>query len=177
MDEDKICTNHERNIVLMGFMGSGKSVVGRELSRIMRRKLVDTDMEIVRRHRMGISAIFAKHGEELFRKWEAEVAYELAMARNIVIATGGGLVTNGNALDELSVFGFTVYLSWPFEVLYERVRRTGRHRPLVQHYGRDGLAKLFAEREQRYRTAELEISALVYSPQVIARVIRHAFKS
>ena len=163
--------------MLTGFMGSGKSVVGRELSRIMHRRLVDTDMEVVRRHRLGISAIFAKHGEELFRKWEAEVAYELSMARNLVIATGGGLVTNGQALDELRVFGFTVYLSWPFEVLYERIRRTGRHRPLVQHYGRDGLAKLFAEREGRYRWADLEIGASGYSPQVIARVIRHAFKS
>jgi shikimate kinase len=64
---DEVCTSLERNVVLIGFMGSGKSVVGRELTRLMRRRLVDTDQEVVRRHRMGISAIFAKHGEERFR--------------------------------------------------------------------------------------------------------------
>jgi shikimate kinase len=174
---DEVCTSLERNVVLIGFMGSGKSVVGRELTRLMRRRLVDTDQEVVRRHRMGISAIFAKHGEERFRQWEQEAACELAMSRNLIIATGGGLPANGNALDELKVFGFTVYLSWPFEVLFERIRKSGRHRPLVQHYGKDGLAMLFAERIPRYRAAELEICATGYSPKEIARVIRHAFKS
>ena len=171
------CTSPERNIVLTGFMGAGKTEVGRTLARIMRRPFADTDILAARAARMSISAIFERFGEARFRELEMDAARELAMKRKLVIATGGGLPSNGRALDELKVFGFIVYLEWPFEALWERISKTGRMRPLVRQYGKTGLLSLFAEREQRYRDAELVVSANGFTPKVIARVIRHAFKS
>lgn len=163
--------------MLTGFMGAGKTEVGRTLARIMRRQFADTDILAARAARMSIPAVFERFGEARFRELEMDAARELAMRRKMVIATGGGLPSNGRALDELGVFGFIVYLEWPFEALWERISKTGRMRPLVRQYGKTGLSSLFAEREQRYRDAELVVSANGLTPKVIARVIRHAFKS
>ena len=171
------CISPERNIVLTGFMGAGKTEVGRILARNMRRQFADTDILAARAARMSISSIFERFGEERFRELELNAARELAMQRKLVIATGGGLPFNGKALDELKVFGFIVYLEWPYEALWERISKTGRMRPLVRQYGMNGLRELFVKREQRYRDAELVVSADEFTAKVIARVILHAFKS
>ncbi len=163
--------------MLTGFMGAGKTEVGRILARNMRRQFTDTDILAARAARMSISAIFERFGEERFRELELSVARELAMQRKLVIATGGGLPFNGKALDELKVFGFIVYLEWPYEALWERISKTSRMRPLVRQYGMNGLRELFAKREQRYRDAELVVSANGLTSKAIARVILHAFKS
>lgn len=166
-----------RNIILAGFMGSGKTTVGRELAHMLNRQLVDTDEEVVRRHGLSIATVFTRYGEERFREWEAEIALELAMLRNLVVATGGGTLMNDQVFKELNVFGFTAYLRWPFEKLYECIIKNGKHRPLVEHYGKEGLRELLANREPRYRQAHVEIYADHYSPVKIAKVINHVFKS
>lgn len=163
--------------MLTGFMGAGKTEVGRTLARIMRRQFADTDIIAARAARMSISAIFERFGEARFRELELDAARELAMRRKLVIATGGGLPINGKALDELKVFGFIVYLEWPFDALWERISKTGRMRPLVRQHGETGLSSLFAEREERYRDAQLVVSANGLTPKEIARVILYAFKS
>jgi shikimate kinase len=171
------CTSPERNIVLTGFMGAGKTEVGRILARIMRRQFADTDILAARAARMSIPAVFERFGEARFRELELDAARELAMQRRLIIATGGGLPFNGKALDELRIFGFIVYVEWPYEALWERISKTGRMRPLVRQYGMNGLRELFAKREERYRDVELVVSANGLTPKEIARVILHAFKS
>jgi shikimate kinase len=126
---------------------------------------------------MSVAAVFERHGEDRFREWEAEIALELAMERNLVVATGGGTLMNNRVFKELNVYGFTAYLRWPFEKLYQRISLNGEHRPLVESYGKEGLRKLLAEREPRYCQAHLEVYANGYSPISIAKVIYHAFKS
>ncbi len=158
-------------------MGSGKTTIGRELARMLDRELVDTDREVARRHGMSIAAVFERYGEDRFREWEAEVALELAMLRNLVVATGGGTLMNDRVFKELNVYGFTAYLRCPFETLYARISQNGKHRPLIESCGKEGLRKLLAEREPRYRQAHLEVYANGFSPISIAKVIYHAFKS
>ncbi len=166
-----------RNIILAGFMGSGKTTVGRELALMLDRQLVDTDEEVVRRHGLSIATVFTRYGEDRFREWEAEIALEFAMLRNLVVATGGGTLMNDRVFNDLNVFGFTAYLRWPFEMLYERIRQSGKHRPLVERYGKEGLRGLLADREPRYRQAHVEVCAGDYPPATIAKVINHVFKN
>lgn len=81
------------NIVLCGFMGSGKTVVGNELSKIMGRKFVDTDELIEQEQGVAVKAIFAAHGEDYFRDLEFECCRKVSEMKNCVVSTGGGALT------------------------------------------------------------------------------------
>lgn len=163
-----------RNIILTGFMGAGKTAAGKQLAKLMNREFVDMDTEIVRRHGISIATIFSQHGEERFREWEGALALELAMRQNVVVAAGGGSLVDDKVFHELCVFGFLAYLEWPYEVLWERIEQTGRYRPLAAR-GRDGLRRLFREREPRYRQSHLTVRCAELPANFIAKVVRHAF--
>ncbi len=119
----------DRNIVLVGFMGSGKSSVGRALAERLGRRFVDTDELIAQRVGMSVDEIFAKRGERFFREFEADLARELSMDEKLVIATGGGMVVPEENRQELLSTGFGIALFAPMDVTLEWV---GRSRPLLQ---------------------------------------------
>ena len=121
---------HE-NIVLTGFMGSGKSAVGRRVAGRLRFQFVDTDQVIIERAGMPISGIFAQHGEEHFRHLETAALESLGSLRRCVIATGGGVVVKERNHAILKSLGFVVWLTASEEVIFERVSRTDK-RPLLQ---------------------------------------------
>ena len=100
-----------KNIILTGFMGSGKSSVGRALAREMGVDSVDTDAMIVARAGLPIHEIFDRHGEERFREIESEVIEEAASRDNVVIATGGGALLSDVNLRNLKESGAIVYLA------------------------------------------------------------------
>ena len=89
-----------KNIILTGFMGTGKSSVGKEISIIRNMGFIDTDDEIQKQYG-PINDIFARHGEKYFRECENEVVLNLAQFSGIVIATGGGLVLNPKNVEAL----------------------------------------------------------------------------
>ena len=129
-----------KNIVLFGFMGCGKSTVGTELARKTGRKLVDTDALIEKREGMSVSEIFSKHGEEYFRNREHEICVELAGKERLIISAGG----EGCKL---------VLLDVPPEVIYERLKYDTT-RPLLQCDDKLGaIRELYARREAIYREA------------------------
>src|SRR5690606_21716287 len=82
---------NDQNIVVTGFMGTGKTTVGRRLADLLRRPFIDTDVEIAQRAGKSIPQIFAEDGEFVFRAMERELCAELAQRRGLVIATGGGM--------------------------------------------------------------------------------------
>jgi len=167
----------ERNLVLAGFMGAGKTTVGRLLARKLSRRFVDMDEELSRRHRLPVGEIFVRHGEELFRHWERELACGLAQEKNLVLALGGGTLEDEVSADELAVFGFIVYLQAPFETLWERISNDGAFRPLVERLGRDGLEELLAARSENYEErSHLVVHTEGLTPEVIIKVIQHGFK-
>ena len=147
-----------RNVVLTGFMATGKSTVGRLVAARLRYAFVDTDRVIEERYG-PIRDIFADGGEERFRAIEREIAVELGALQALVISTGGGLMTDPVAADALSSTGHVVALTASAEVIYRRVGgpRAGERRPLLA--GGDPLAII---------TALLDERAPVYaaSPQV-----------
>ena len=108
------------NIVLIGMMGCGKTVVGQAISRKILRPFIDTDVMIENRLNMTIPHIFEQYGESYFRKLEAEIAREISAQTGVVIATGGGMVINPQNMALLKATGFVIYLRCSPRQLYER---------------------------------------------------------
>lgn len=120
-----------RNIILTGFMGTGKSSVGRALAERLNRPFVDTDAVIARRTGRPIAALFAEEGEGAFRLWEATIAGELAETSGLVIATGGGLMLDPANAEALGRNGRIFCLTAAPEELLVRLAWDGT-RPLLQ---------------------------------------------
>src|SRR5437773_8673578 len=97
-------------IFLIGFMGSGKSLIGQELAALMKYKFLDTDSLIETKRKKSIAKLFATEGEEYFREIERKTLLSLKKARNTVIATGGGMPCYFENMQWMNSNGVTVYL-------------------------------------------------------------------
>ena len=156
------------NIVLVGFMGAGKSSVGRVLARRLGRCLVETDDMITAAEGRSIPEIFTAEGETYFRA--AEVLRLLALKRGEVIATGGGLPCREGRAEALRALGTVVWLSGEFETLYERALRGGE-RPMLAGRTRDDVRTLYRSREPFYARASFTVDTTSLGPdQVAARI-------
>lgn len=121
-------------LILIGFMGSGKTTVGRLCSIRYNIPLIDTDSEVERIAGKTIPEIFTSEGEIGFRERELEVSKRIADKTNCIISTGGGMVLNALNISYLRTHsGIVVYLNAPFEVIVEHVKKERATRPLFQH--------------------------------------------
>lgn len=160
-----------RNIVLTGFMGAGKSLVGGLLAEKLGRGFVDTDAIIEEETGLTINEIFRKHGEPYFRQLEREQVLKMEGKRNLVIATGGGTLMNPLNLADLRRDGIIIYLRADFARLLERVGKGGT-RPLITGAGgREILERLLEERESVYRQADLIVETSHLRPAEVAERI------
>lgn len=136
------------SVYLCGFMGCGKSHIGRQLAAAMGRKFADLDKVIVDGEGMTIPEIFDKFGEPHFRELEAKYIRELS--DGYIVATGGGALIN----DETAAFarrsGLTVYLNVSFDTCYERIKGDA-NRPLVMNNTPEKLRELYNVRAEIYR--------------------------
>jgi len=147
-----------KNIVLLGFMGTGKSAVGRRLAAEFHYQLVDTDQVIEEKTQKRIAEIFAEQGEAAFRRLESEVVVELAGRTGCVISTGGGIVLNPKNLDLLGANGILVLLRSRPEVIFKRVQKRAGQRPLLQKPDPlSEIKRLLAEREPFYQRADITL--------------------
>ncbi len=119
------------NIVLIGFMGSGKTSIGRRVAQQLGFQFIDTDAVIVERAGMKVAEIFAEHGEAWFREQETEALRALHLLNRAVISTGGGIVGREENHALLRELGFVVWLTASEAVIFERVSRN-KKRPLLQ---------------------------------------------
>ncbi len=166
------------NIVLIGFMGSGKSSVGRMLSRRLRFQFTDTDTLIEERARMPITELFATQGEERFRERETAVLESLGTLRRHVIATGGGIVTQPRNLPILHKLGWVVFLTADVEELFKRVARN-KDRPLLQvPEPLEKVKEMLAERQPIYEeTANFRVdSTTLRREEVVEHILAEARK-
>lgn len=139
------------NIYLVGPMGAGKTTVGRHLAELLGRTFVDSDHEIERKTGANIPWIFEKEGELGFRTRETAVINELTNSTKIVLATGGGAVTQSANRDYLKQRGIVVYLFTPVEIQLQRTYRD-KNRPLLQvENPEQKLRELLAQRDPLYR--------------------------
>jgi len=120
-----------KNIILFGFMGTGKTAVGQALAQRLDMKFIDMDDLIEEHERTTISQIFETKGEPHFRKIESEVAKDVARRTGLVVATGGGVVLNKQNIEILENTGIGICLNASPEVIYHRVKDES-HRPLLE---------------------------------------------
>ncbi len=166
-----------RNVALAGFMGVGKSSVGRLVAAELQFEFVDTDEVIESRTGVKVSEIFALHGEAVFRKFEGELVAEMSDWSGRVISTGGGLVVNPENLASLRRHALVVCLWASPETIYQRTKHQS-HRPLLQ--GPDPLAKireLLAAREAAYKRADVLVNTEQRSMKEIAAHVLHHFRA
>jgi shikimate kinase len=166
------------NIVLIGFMGSGKSTVGRMLARQLRFRFLDTDKLVEERAQMKIPEIFEKHGEAAFRKRETEALQSLHEIRRHIVATGGGIVTVLGNIPLLRSLGLVVLLTAEPDEIYRRVSRNSG-RPLLQvENPRKRVLDLMATRQPLYEsTAHFKVdSTRLRHEDVTAKIVDEAHR-
>jgi shikimate kinase len=146
-----------QNIVLTGFMGTGKSEVGKRLAARLEWTFIDTDMLIERELGTSIAELFTQKGEAYFRAHERRIIAQTCQQQDCVIATGGGAIVDLVNAELLKKSGLVVCLTAPSEVIYNRVKGNA-NRPLLQ--GDKPLAKirtLIADRAQAYARADVMV--------------------
>ncbi len=164
-------TRGEKNIVLFGFMGTGKSAVARRLGERLEREVVEMDDLIEDREGMEISRIFAERGEAYFRKRERELVRELSRRRNLVIATGGGVVLDPENVRDLERTGSAVCLTARPEVILKRVADQS-HRPLLEGNDRELTVKrMLSARRPHYDRIPCQIDTSDLSVDEVAEQV------
>lgn len=160
-----------KNIVLIGFMGTGKTVVGRCLATKLKCKFVDTDTEIENVTGKTINQIFARDGVIRFRSEEDLLVQKIYRQPGLVIATGGGLVLNQENARLLQSTGTLICLTATPEVIYQRVKGKKCRPLLLKGDLMENIENLLAERADVYRVAELTIDGGDKSPEEITEII------
>lgn len=142
------------NIVLCGFMGCGKTTVGKRAAKLMKRKFCDLDHYVEEKAGMTVTAIFAQQGEEGFRRLETEAVREVSQEGNMVVACGGGTVLRPENVAAFHENGALILLlDVPLPVLQERLKND-TSRPLLQKPNRNQvIAELYRRRISLYRRA------------------------
>lgn len=112
------------NIALIGFMGSGKTTVGKALAKLMEMKFVDVDKVIAAREKKSINEIFEEKGQIYFRDLEREIIAQESLKNNCVISTGGGSILDNENIKRLKETSFVVYLDCTIECLYQRLKNS-----------------------------------------------------
>jgi shikimate kinase len=159
------------NVVLVGFMGAGKTVCGRLLARRLGRCFVETDDVITAREGRSIPEIFQHHGEARFRELEGEMLERLRLKSGDVIATGGGLPCRDGHMDTLKSIGTVVWLRGDLTALRERAGRAG-DRPMLSGRSAEDVERLYREREPCYARADLTIDTTGLGvDQVVMRML------
>jgi shikimate kinase len=164
--------NSARSIVLIGFMGAGKSSVGRLLEKRTGLPRFDTDERIATKSGLTIPEIFSQHGEERFREMETEALQLLPNEKEAIIVTGGGIVLRQTNLDLMRQLGTVVWLDANEEILFQRASRKG-NRPLLQTENpRHKFSELLRTRIPLYgKIAEVRIDTSILTHDEVADTI------
>jgi shikimate kinase len=165
-----------KNIVLTGFMGTGKTAVGKKLSRLLNMELIDVDTEIEKYQVMTINEIFKKFGEPRFREIETEMIKKLSGKKNIIISTGGGAVLKQENMDALRKRGVIVCLMAIPETILKRTGHSS-NRPLLKVEDPSARIKeLLDFRKPFYEKADIMIDTEGKTPLQIAEEIIEKIK-
>jgi shikimate kinase len=160
-------------IVLIGFMGAGKSTVGPKVAALTGWTFRDMDAWIEERTGLTVPEIFRARGESNFRSEETQVAEEIARTPALVVAAGGGAFTIPRTRVALQDGAFTVWLRCELDEILNRVRLDGS-RPLAPD--RETISRLYTERQPSYRLADWSVDTTASGPEDVARAVVEAFR-
>jgi len=161
------------NLILIGFMGTGKTTIGRKAAKGLRFKFTDTDKEIEQVCGMTITQIFKKCGEVRFRSEEKAAIKRVTQESNQVIATGGGVVLDPENIEMLKGNGIIICLTAPPDVIFQRISQN-KSRPLLRTEDPLGtITKMLQERQPLYQCADFTVETSARdSDDVTAEVVR-----
>lgn len=160
-----------KNIILIGFMASGKSSVGKLLAKHLGWGFMDTDSEIERITGLTIPEIFKEYGEARFRAEENLAVNHLSRITETVIATGGGTVLNQENWRILEEIGLIVYLYTPLTIALQRAKNHLSERPLITNSSTEQLEKIWEQREKIYQKATLVVDTSIKDVREITEEI------
>ncbi|MGE4488307.1 MAG: shikimate kinase [Kiritimatiellales bacterium] len=155
---------NKRNIILVGFMGTGKTVTGRILAERTGMELVDMDSLIEQRQGRAISEIFATDGEPAFRVMERALVQELAQRDGLIISTGGGIVLNPDNIADFEKNGFVACLTASPETIFQRLE-SDTSRPLLSGDKKEQIGALLAKRLPLYSAVPHQIDGDRLGPE------------
>jgi shikimate kinase len=164
------------NIILVGLSGCGKTSIGRAAARELHWPFIDFDIEIEHRQHMSVQQIFARDGEERFRRLEQELTRELVTCSGTIMSAGGGWVKNRESVALLRPTGRIIYLRAAPDTLVARLATARVRRPLLEVPNPlDTLTRMYEERQPLYEEADLVIDTEVFDrKQLIEQVRRYA---
>ena len=167
---------HIANLALIGFMGTGKTSVGRLVAEQLGFEFLDTDELIQARTGRTIADIFSKNGEAMFRQLEGQIVEELAARTKTVFSTGGGLPTNSDNLAKLKSHALVICLWSSPDKIWERVRHQS-HRPLLHDADpQKKIRALLAAREPFYKQADVLVNTDIRGMREVAQQVVLQFK-
>lgn len=154
-----------QNLVITGFMGTGKTTVGQLVAQWLDLPFIDSDAELVERTGASISELFARHGEEGFRTIESVLCRWLASRAGIVVATGGGMLVNVHNLAAMTASGLVVCLTASTEALEGRLKMSDE-RPLAWNW-----QQLLEQRRSAYAAIPHQVDTTGKAPQQVAEEV------
>lgn len=161
------------NIVLIGFMGCGKTTIGRKLAVRLGYRFVDTDYQIEKEQNARVKEIFAEHGETCFRELETDLLRRLVNVNNTIIATGGGILTTPGNIEIIRDIGISIYLKAAVDDIFERISRNSKRPMLQTENPRQTVVDLLEKREDLYSQADHVINtASLKMGHIVSQIIR-----
>lgn len=148
-----------KRVILVGFMGVGKTTLGKKIAKKMELPFIDSDREIEERHQKSIGEIFTENGESFFRTLETDFITSLQNKDEFVLATGGGMPCFGKNMELLNELGTTFYLERSPKELANRLFNAKTRRPLIEGMEKEELISFIDEklkiREEHYKSAHV----------------------
>lgn len=166
-----------KRVILIGFMGCGKSTLGKKLASRLNISFIDSDEEIEEHYSKSIGEIFSEHGESNFREIEAEYIDALDLRDDFVLATGGGMPCFGNNMDKLNKIGTTFYMERSPKELNNRLINAKNKRPLIDGMSEEELLSFVEDRlllrEEYYKKADVILNYEEQTPEAIQHYLNH----
>ena len=160
-----------KNIYLVGFMGSGKSTIGKLLAKETGYRFVDIDKEIEQNEDMSIKEIFSSKGEKYFRDLEKKMIKNFVEKKGFIVSTGGGLGADKENMELMKKKGVVIWLDVSLDTVLKRCGED-ENRPLLKK-SRNDLEKLFEKRKQIYASADIHIDVNNKTPdQIVKEILR-----
>ena len=150
-----------KNVFLLGYMGSGKSTIGKKLANKLNLNFIDLDSFIEEKYNTTISVIFSEKGESEFRKLEREALITVSQNINTIVSLGGGTPCFYDNMDIIKHSGFSIYLKMPVGMLVSRLINAKVKRPLIQEMNKEELFQFveqqLSEREKYYLKSDISV--------------------
>ena len=162
----------KKNVCIMGLMGSGKSIIGKDLSKYSNLKFYDTDKEIELKTKKSINEIFEEYGEAYFRKIEEKICLELLTKNNCIISLGGGSVVNKKIRKAININSYSIYLQVKLNNLENRLKSSKKRPLLNKNFNKkETLENLYNQRRKFYEKADFIVNNDNDKIQVLEKIM------